>query len=427
MAYRAARARRRLPQDSEATQTLGLSANHLFDPTGALRRIPLPPAPGRAAQYAEVWDEAAGAVESAFAMVDGSKDEEVLRASGERMAQALVRALGITNEHRVLEVGCGVARIGREIAPFCGEWHGVDISPNMIAIAAARTADRDNVHLQALSSNDLAIYPDATFDRVYSHIVLFHLDKEDMFGYIAEFQRVLKPGGLVYFDTWNLAHPFGWQRFVHERELNRRVFPRRANRNRFATPQEVRIYTEGLGLGVLALLEDSSVVQVVAVRPRESESRATAAARARNTLTDLDIEKIRPKSVPQHSPPSAERALFVVDSPVSGTSLTGEVEFYGWALHPEEIDDPAWGEVAVFCITLLLQSSDELPQEIGYAQHNLPRPDVAAAYSEPRYLYCGWLCKFDSRSVPNGEYTLWVEAHLTCGYRHVSLPVRVEN
>jgi SAM-dependent methyltransferase len=297
----------------------------------------------------------------------------------------------------------------------------------MIAISTVRTSHLDNVHLRSLDGSDLSLYPDAVFDRVYSHIVLFHLDKEDMFSYIAEFERVLKPGGIAYFDTWNLAHPFGWQRFLHERELNRRVFPRRANRNRFATPQEIRIYTEGLGLGVVALFEDSSLVQVVAVCPRDGETPETAAGLARNSLDAAHVEKIKPKSVPRRSPPNVQRALFVIDSPVAGARLTGEVDFSGWALHPEEIDDPAWADVAVFCVTLLLQSGGELPREIGYAQHNLPRPDVADAYQQPRYLNSGWHYRFDSRSVPNGDYTLWVEVHLTCGYRHLSVPVQVEN
>src|SRR5262249_29149371 len=158
--------------------------------------------------------------ETAYAMVDGSPDEQALRASGARVAEALRRGLAIRPSDRVLELGCGVGRIGRELAPNCGEWHGVDISPNMVRIAAARTAHPANAPLAVFADSSLACYPDAAFDRIYSHIVLFHLDKEDVFGYLSEFRRVLKPDGLVYFDTWNLAHPFGWQRFLHERELS---------------------------------------------------------------------------------------------------------------------------------------------------------------------------------------------------------------
>jgi len=400
--------------------------NSLFDPTGALYRVPLPPKLSETGTYSEVWDEAAGIVQTAYAMVDGSPDEVALREAGDRTARKFETGLCITRMHRVLEVGCGVARIGRELAPSCGEWHGVDISDNMIQIAKSRCSHLDNVFLQTLPHSSLSILGDETFDRVYSHIVLFHLDKDDMLTYIKEFARVLKPGGLVYFDTWNLAHPFGWQRFLHEGELNRRVSPRRPNRNRFATPQEVEIYVRGMGLIIVTLLTNSSLIQVVAVSPNQDETSLDAAARAQRELGSAPIA-LQPGSALLTSLPTAESALLVVDSPVYNATLTGEVDFWGWALHPQEVDDPSWGEVAVFCITLLLQRNGETPHEIGFAAHNLPRPDVAEAYSVERFRDTGWWLHWDSRTVENGEYILWVEAHLTCGYRHEHIPVRVEN
>jgi SAM-dependent methyltransferase len=414
---------------SEATSTSdirGLPPDHLFDATGALRRINILPRPTESGEYREVWDSAASVIETAYSMVDGSRDEEELRASGGRMALSLVRGLGIRPNHRVLEVGCGVARIGRELAPHCGEWHGVDISPNMIAIAKARTAALSNVRLQPLPDSTLSIYPDATFDRVYSHIVLFHLDKEDMLTYISEFYRVLKPGGFVYFDTWNLAHPFGWQRFLHERELNRRLSPRPPNRNRFSTPEEVAIYAQGLGLGVVEVLTGSSLAQVIAVRPDAGELASGAAMLAKSKL-GAEIDALRPTSAPAEAIPDVSDAILTMDEPTPGDVLSGQVALRGWALHPRKIDDPAWGEVAVFCVSALLQREGETPREIGFAQHNLPRPDVAEAFGEPRFHNTGWHLDWDSATVENGTYTLWIEAHLTCGYRHVSIPVQVAN
>lgn len=407
-------------------EPVGLPPNAPHDATGALRRVPRPPAPGERGDYQRAWDAAASQVETAYAMVDGSPDEAALRASGARVAAVLRRGLAISPTDRVLELGCGVGRIGRELAPACGEWHGVDISPNMIRIAATRTAGLANVRLRALPDSSLSLFADATFDRVYSHIVLFHMDKEDMFGYLGEFRRVLRPDGLAYFDTWNLDHPFGWQRFLHERELNGETSPRPINRNQFSTPQEAALFTRGAGLGLVGLLTRSSLTQVVAVRPEVGERADVAAARWRGRL-GADLRALEPGSARLPTLPTPAEARLTVDSPLPGAMLSGRVELAGWALHPAEIDDPAWGEVAVFCVTLLLQRGAETPIELGRAAHNLPRPDVAEALGEPRFRDVGWRFAWDSRHTPNGDYTLWVEAHLTCGYRQTAVPVRIAN
>jgi hypothetical protein len=125
--------------------------------------------------------------------------------------------------------------------------------------------------------------------------------------------------------------------------------------------------------------------------------------------------------------PDVRDALLTVDLPQPLTRLSGRAEFSGWALHPQEVDDPAWGEVAVFCVVILLQRGEELPRELGYARHNLPRPDVATAFGEERFRNVGWQFEWDSRAVADGDYRLWVEAHYTCGYRHVAVPVTIAN
>lgn len=420
--YRSRRGHRRIG----APMSSRLRVDALHGPTGALRRVPLPVAPGERGDYRSAWDVAASQSQTAYAMVDGSPDEEALRRSGSKVAQSLARALAIETTHRVLEVGCGVARIGRELAPLCGEWHGADISPNMIGIARARTSHLRNVQLHALPDSSLSIFPDGSFDRLYSHIVLFHLDKEDMFAYLSEFRRVLKPDGIAYFDTWNLAHPFGWQRFLHEWEMHRAVSPRPVNRNQFSTPQEVALFTRGAGLGLVSILTRSSLVQVVGVRPGVGEPPATAAGRWRSRLGSA-VHAIEPGSARLRAMPHARDALLTVDLPRPSTRLSGRVELSGWALHPWKVDDPAWGEVAVFCVVILLQCGEELPRELGYARHNLPRPDVAAAFGEQRFRDVGWHFEWDSRSVADGDYRLWVEVHYTCGYRHVAVPVTVAN
>ncbi|GIV97125.1 MAG: hypothetical protein KatS3mg057_1782 [Herpetosiphonaceae bacterium] len=136
----------------------------------------------------------------------------------------------------------------------------------ILRIARRRTAHLPNVRFHEISRPQLP-FSDATFDRVYSHLVLFHLDKDDMYQYLREAARVLKPGGLIYFDTWNLLHPEGWARFEWEMEHHADKPIKPAHRNRFCTPEEVRLYTEKAGLKPLVLLDESFWVQMIAARP----------------------------------------------------------------------------------------------------------------------------------------------------------------
>jgi ubiquinone/menaquinone biosynthesis C-methylase UbiE len=216
--------------------------------------------------YKQAWEAVGKDAGWTFTMMNGSPDEATLQRTGREMAQRLVDALAITTDHRVMEIGCGVARVGRELAPRVGQWHGIDISSSIIKIARRRTAHLSNAHFHEL---DRAVLPvrDNSMDRAYSHLVLFHMDKEDMFLYLQEIRRALVPGGLVYFDTWNLLHPQGWERFIWELEHHREKRVKPAHRNQFCTAEEIRLYVEKAGLVPLHIIDDSFWLQTIAVKP----------------------------------------------------------------------------------------------------------------------------------------------------------------
>lgn len=216
--------------------------------------------------YKRAWDAVGRDAGWTYTMMNGSPDEATLQRTGHQMALRLVDALAIEPDHRVLELGCGVARIGRELAPLAGSWFGADISSSILKIARRRTAHLPNVAFQELDRTALP-FADASFDRAYSHLVLFHMDKEDLFMYLCELRRVLVPGGLLYFDTWNLLHPEGWRRFEWELEHHRDKKVKPAHRNQFCTAAEVRLYVERAGFEPLYVLDESFWLQTIAARP----------------------------------------------------------------------------------------------------------------------------------------------------------------
>ena len=214
----------------------------------------------------QVWDFAAGDADYAAHMVNGSPDEATLQRTGAKMAERLITALRIEPDHAVLDLGPGVARVGRELAPHVRRWVGADVSHKMLDRAAERMRHLPNATFAHIPGDGSLPYPDAIFDRAYAHLVFFHIDKQEMWESIREIARVLKPGGILYGDTWNLQNEDGWQRWLAEVE-HYRGRRRPVHHNRWSTEAEMRTFAERAGLVTLACLDESCWLQLIAARP----------------------------------------------------------------------------------------------------------------------------------------------------------------
>ncbi|MCB1633656.1 MAG: class I SAM-dependent methyltransferase [Xanthomonadales bacterium] len=220
--------------------------------------------------YKDFWNHQARDRLNALLAVDGSGDETVLRCTGAYTADQVALALDLQPTDRVLEVGCGVGRIGRELAGRVAQWHGVDIAEKMIDVAHERLADLANTQADVLTRTRLDPVADASIDKAYSVAVFIHMDKEDLYLYLQDLFRVLKPGGRLYFDCWNLANPVGFKRFDYEVNRFREQAPvarKDVARNQFACPQEIEIYLAQAGFDTRLVLSDSPWVQAVAIKP----------------------------------------------------------------------------------------------------------------------------------------------------------------
>jgi SAM-dependent methyltransferase len=214
----------------------------------------------------QVWDFAAGDADYAAHMVNGSPDEATLQRTGAKMAERLINALAITPEHCVLDLGPGVARVGRELAPHVRRWVGADVSRKMLDRAAERMQHLPNATFAQISGDGDLPFPDEVFDRAYAHLVFFHIDKQEMWESLRAIARCLKPGGILYGDTWNLQNEDGWQRWLAEVE-HYRGRRRPVHHNRWSTEAEMRTFAERAGLVTLACLHDSCWLQLIAARP----------------------------------------------------------------------------------------------------------------------------------------------------------------
>lgn len=117
---------------------------------------------------------------------------------------AYVATLGVEpGRRRALDFGCGAGRLAQGLARFFDEVDGVDISASMVDAAREHNAHPGRVRYHVNVADDLALFGDDTFDLIYSNKVLQHIPPAHQAAYVAEFVRVLRPGGLAVFQARN--------------------------------------------------------------------------------------------------------------------------------------------------------------------------------------------------------------------------------
>jgi ubiquinone/menaquinone biosynthesis C-methylase UbiE len=218
--------------------------------------------------YKSTWTANAETLSSARMSVAFTEDEAELNRSGAATTQFLLENVGIAASDEVLEIGCGVGRVGKHLARHCARWTGSDVSPNMLKFAAETLRELGNVGFVELSGYDLKPIASESMDVIYCTVVFPHLSQWDRYSYIEDAFRVLRPGGKLYVDNVNLCSESGWRIFQEHRRIP--PLERKPEMGECSTPQELMEYLRRAGFESIQNKPGDELIAVWGQKPASS-------------------------------------------------------------------------------------------------------------------------------------------------------------
>jgi SAM-dependent methyltransferase len=103
----------------------------------------------------------------------------------------------IPAQSRVLEIGPGAGRWTEHLLNRCSLVRLVDVSPVCIRLCRERFGSDSRIEYHLNDGSSLGFLEDGTVDAIWSFDTFVHIARADVERYVAQFPRVLSPGGVA--------------------------------------------------------------------------------------------------------------------------------------------------------------------------------------------------------------------------------------
>ena len=138
----------------------------------------------------------------------------------------VLRAEGLGPTSRLLDFGCGNGRLAVHAVPYLrgGAYIGTDIAPTFLdgarrRLAPAMVGNPCDVRLLHQSDEHLDL-PDHSVDIACAFSVFTHMEHEDMYRYLVQIKRVVRPGGTMVISCLPMDLDDARQFFLREAALD---------------------------------------------------------------------------------------------------------------------------------------------------------------------------------------------------------------
>jgi FkbM family methyltransferase len=101
----------------------------------------------------------------------------------------------------VLDLGCGVGRVAREMEPHVARLHAVDVSEEMIRQARDYVGPGSRIQFHVNDGCTIPHIGDGSVDFAFALLTMHHVTRPAFESYLREVHRVLAPGGLFCFSV----------------------------------------------------------------------------------------------------------------------------------------------------------------------------------------------------------------------------------
>jgi SAM-dependent methyltransferase len=143
---------------------------------------------------------------AALLALAGISSDEAYREDRKRRAEEVLRVCQIRPAHRGFEIGSGDGSVAKLLAAKCTFIDCADVSASFLAKARENCRDVPNLAFHQITSGSLEALKDGQYDFGYSLNVFIHLNPYDMFFYLGEVRRLLKPGQRFCFDACTIGN-----------------------------------------------------------------------------------------------------------------------------------------------------------------------------------------------------------------------------